>query len=174
MLFWTSFVIFALTFSLIHHYLPPFLVWISTALYCTVCNGGGGGIGLCWRPYSAGVLHSVSDQIQNLQNCETTANKNLLQINTCRKVPLQIIFLRWQHFALPSMSPTVSFYVAQSIFGIVLQEVLLQHAAAARPAAPGPGVGGGGRSQGDSYWGPQRQGPDPTRPLQELCCRRAG
>jgi hypothetical protein len=27
-------------------------------------------------PYSAGVLHSVSDQIQNLQNCFTTTNKN--------------------------------------------------------------------------------------------------
>jgi hypothetical protein len=26
--------------------------------------------------YSAGVLHSVSDQIQNLQNCFTTPNKN--------------------------------------------------------------------------------------------------
>jgi hypothetical protein len=27
-------------------------------------------------PYSAGVLHSVSDQIQNLLNCFTTPNKN--------------------------------------------------------------------------------------------------
>jgi hypothetical protein len=27
-------------------------------------------------PYSAGVLHSVSDQIQNLQNCFTTPNEN--------------------------------------------------------------------------------------------------
>jgi hypothetical protein len=26
-------------------------------------------------PYSAGVVHSVSDQIQNLQNCFTTPNK---------------------------------------------------------------------------------------------------
>jgi hypothetical protein len=26
--------------------------------------------------YSAGVYHSVSDQIQNLQNCYTTRNKN--------------------------------------------------------------------------------------------------
>jgi hypothetical protein len=26
-------------------------------------------------PYSAGVFHSVSDQIQNLQNCFTTPNK---------------------------------------------------------------------------------------------------
>jgi hypothetical protein len=31
---------------------------------------------LCCRPYSAGVLHSVSYQIQNLQNCFTTPNKN--------------------------------------------------------------------------------------------------
>jgi hypothetical protein len=37
--------------------------------------GGGGGVELCCRPYSAGVLHSVSDQIQNLQNCFTTLNK---------------------------------------------------------------------------------------------------
>ncbi len=28
---------------------------------------GGGGVELCWRPYSAGVLHSVPDQIQNIQ-----------------------------------------------------------------------------------------------------------
>jgi hypothetical protein len=27
------------------------------------------GVESCWRPYSAGVYHSVSDQIQNLQNC---------------------------------------------------------------------------------------------------------
>jgi hypothetical protein len=27
------------------------------------------------KPYSAGVLHSVADQIQNLQNCFTTPNK---------------------------------------------------------------------------------------------------
>ncbi len=40
--------------------------------------GGGGGVGdveLCCRPCSAGVLHSVSDQIQNLQNCFTTPKK---------------------------------------------------------------------------------------------------
>jgi hypothetical protein len=30
----------------------------------------------CCRPYFAGVQHSVSDQIQNLQNCYTTPNKN--------------------------------------------------------------------------------------------------
>ncbi len=35
----------------------------------------GGGVELCCGPYSAGVLHSVSDQIQNLQNCFTTPNK---------------------------------------------------------------------------------------------------
>ena len=31
--------------------------------------------GLCCKPYSAGILHSVSDQIQNLPNCFTTPNK---------------------------------------------------------------------------------------------------
>ncbi len=39
------------------------------------CEGSGWGVELCCRPYSAGVLHSVSDQIQNLQNCFTTSNK---------------------------------------------------------------------------------------------------
>ncbi len=39
-------------------------------------RGGGGGVELHFRPYSAGVLQSVSHQIQNLQNCFTTPNKN--------------------------------------------------------------------------------------------------
>jgi hypothetical protein len=39
----------------------------------TVCDCGGM---LKCGPYSAGVLHSVSDQIQNLQSCFTTPNKN--------------------------------------------------------------------------------------------------
>ncbi len=46
----------------------------------TVCDCGGGGVGgvgveMYCGPYSVGVLHSVSDQIQNLQNCFTTPNK---------------------------------------------------------------------------------------------------
>ncbi len=47
----------------------------------TVCDCGGGWWGVLklemyCGPYSAGVLHSVADQIQNLQNCFTTPNKN--------------------------------------------------------------------------------------------------
>ncbi len=38
--------------------------------------GGVGGVEMYCGPYSAGVLHSVSDQIQNLRNCFTTPNKN--------------------------------------------------------------------------------------------------
>ncbi len=38
-------------------------------------GGGGGGVELCCRPYSAGVLHSVSDQIQNLQIASPTPTK---------------------------------------------------------------------------------------------------
>ncbi len=41
-----------------------------------VAVGDGGDVELYCRPYPAGVLHSVSDQIQNLQNCFTTPNKN--------------------------------------------------------------------------------------------------
>ncbi len=40
-----------------------------------VCGCGGGGVELCCRPYSAGVSHSVSDQIQNLKYCFSTLNK---------------------------------------------------------------------------------------------------
>ncbi len=39
----------------------------------SVCLRGGGD--LCCRPYSAGILHSASDQIQKLPNCFTTPNK---------------------------------------------------------------------------------------------------
>ena len=35
----------------------------------------GGGDGFYCRPYSAGILHSVSDQMQNLPNYFTTPNK---------------------------------------------------------------------------------------------------
>ncbi len=38
-------------------------------------RGGGSGGELCCRPYSAGILHSVSDQMQNLPNYFTTPNK---------------------------------------------------------------------------------------------------
>jgi hypothetical protein len=41
----------------------------------TMCDCGGGGVEMYCGPYSAGVLHSVSDQIRNLQNCFTAPNK---------------------------------------------------------------------------------------------------
>ncbi len=55
---------------------PPPLPKLNVQYVQTVCGcGGGGGVELCCRPYSAGVLHSVSDQIQNLHNWFTTPNK---------------------------------------------------------------------------------------------------
>jgi hypothetical protein len=56
---------------------PPFLIY-SICRQCVTVGGmwGWGDVELCCRPYSAGVLHSVSDQIQNLQNCYTTPNRN--------------------------------------------------------------------------------------------------
>ncbi len=55
---------------------PPYPVWIST-LYTRIQCVMGGGEGVCMGFWAS--------------------------INTCRKVPLQVIF-RWRHFALPSMS----------------------------------------------------------------------
>jgi hypothetical protein len=60
--------------------LPPSLLpnvqySIQTVCDCGVGGGGGGGVEMYCGPYSAGVLHSVSDQIQDLQNCFTTPNK---------------------------------------------------------------------------------------------------
>jgi hypothetical protein len=58
--------------------LPP-LPKLNVQYIQTVCVCGGGvGVELCcgpYSPYSAGVLSSVSDQIQNLQNWSTTPNK---------------------------------------------------------------------------------------------------
>ncbi len=55
---------------------PPFSVWISI-LYTRIQCVCGGGYGML----------------------------GLRQINTGRKIPLQVNFFRWRHFALPSMSP---------------------------------------------------------------------
>jgi hypothetical protein len=52
---------------------PPKPKYLNVQYIQTVC-GCGGDVELCCRPYSAGVLHSVSDQ--NLQNCFTNPNKN--------------------------------------------------------------------------------------------------
>jgi hypothetical protein len=46
------------------------------SLYRQCVTVGGGGVEMYCGPYSARVLHSVSDQFQNLQNCFTTPNKN--------------------------------------------------------------------------------------------------
>ncbi len=56
---------------------PPPLPKLNVQYIKTVCGAvGGGGVELYCRPYSAGVLHSISDQIQSRQNCFTTQNKN--------------------------------------------------------------------------------------------------
>ncbi len=58
---------------------PPSSLCQST-VYTDNKLGGGGGCSVesCWRPYSAGEFNPlISDKIQNLQNCQTTPNKNL-------------------------------------------------------------------------------------------------
>ncbi len=51
---------------------PPQLNVQYIQTVCGCGKGEMGGVELCCRPDSAG----VSDQIQNLQNCHTTPNKN--------------------------------------------------------------------------------------------------
>jgi hypothetical protein len=56
--------------------LLPFSMYSIYRQCVTVGWVGGRGVEMYCGPYSAGVLHSVSDKIQNLQNCFTTPDKN--------------------------------------------------------------------------------------------------
>jgi hypothetical protein len=73
----TDFAAFCLTDFIDWRYIHSWFVF-STQLVCDCGGRGGGGVEMyCGRgPDSAGVLHSVSDQIQNLNYCFTTPNKN--------------------------------------------------------------------------------------------------
>jgi hypothetical protein len=58
---------------------PPPLPKLNVQYIQTVCGCGGWGVGgveVYCGPYFAGISHSVSDQIQNLQHCFTTPNEN--------------------------------------------------------------------------------------------------
>ncbi len=71
-----------------------------------VAKGGGG---VCWTSYTAGFLHSLCDQIENLQNYLPTPVKNLEEERvSCRQTSaaksLSRIFSRQRNFALPSIS----------------------------------------------------------------------
>jgi hypothetical protein len=68
-----------------------------------------GGVESFWRPYSAGLLHSLSYQIQNLQN--GLQRKNLggegglnQMVTSSRKSPYAGYFLSEEIFALSSLS----------------------------------------------------------------------
>ncbi len=66
---------------------------------CTVCVWGGGGeVGGRWivlcRPYSAGILHSVSEQMQNLPNYFTTPNKMTSENNIKEVLRREIRWLK--------------------------------------------------------------------------------
>ncbi len=63
------------TFSLTSSPLPPPLPNVQYILYRQCVTVRGGGVEMYCGPYSAGVLHSVSDQIWNLLNCFTALNK---------------------------------------------------------------------------------------------------
>jgi hypothetical protein len=68
---------------------PPPVPKLNVHYKQTVCVWGGDE--LCCRPYSAGILHSVSDQIQNLPNCFTTPNKMTSEDDITGLVSLNIL-----------------------------------------------------------------------------------
>jgi hypothetical protein len=72
---------------------PPPLPKVNEQYVCGCVGGGVGGVELYCKPYSTGVYHSVSDQIQNLQNCYNTPNKNTNKYNILGLVSLRFLHL---------------------------------------------------------------------------------
>ncbi len=101
--------------------LPPPFPKLNVQYIQTVCLGRG----LSCTPYSAGFLHSVSDQIQNLQNCYTTPNKmtseddikGLVSLKFLRPCQDPIPLWRWnlwpQGNCIPPVTHTVFYTVAR-------------------------------------------------------------
>ena len=82
------------TFSLTSFPLPPFPMYSTVYRQCVT---GGGGVEMYCGPYSAGVLHSFSDQIQNLQNCFTTPNKMTSEDDIKGLVSLKFLRPWWKY-----------------------------------------------------------------------------
>ncbi len=89
---------------------PSPLPKLNVQFIQTVCvwgGGDGGWIVLC-RPYSAGILHSVSDQMQNLPNYVTTPNKMTSENDIKGLVSFK--FLRpWLAGSAPAFSDSLPF-----------------------------------------------------------------
>ncbi len=77
---------------------PPLPVWISILYIRIPCViGGGGGYGILLETiFYRSFTHCIWPD-------HPKGGWGVWQINTCRKVPLQVNFFRWWHFALPSM-----------------------------------------------------------------------
>ncbi len=93
--------------------LPPPSQSQRTVYTDSLClwGGGWGGVELCCRPYSAGIYHSVSDQIHNLQNCYTTQTKAPVK-TTFRDWCLYSSFVRAQfHLTLKVWWPYATLFV---------------------------------------------------------------
>jgi hypothetical protein len=75
---------------------PPSQTKCTVYLDSVCLRGGRWGVELCCRPYSAGILHSVSDQIQNLPNCFTTPNKMTIEDDIKGLVSLKFLRPWWR------------------------------------------------------------------------------
>ncbi len=85
---------------------------------CLRGGEGGGWIVLC-RPYSAGVLHSVSDQMQNLPNYFTAPNKMTSEflrscMGPCFEVDLTSPYVDSNTFTMGNLMPESTLTLCQS------------------------------------------------------------
>ncbi len=87
---------------------PPFPLSKLNVLYSVyrqcVWLGGGGDVELCTIPYSAVVLHSVSGQIQNLQNCYPTPKQMTSKDDIKGLVSLSSFIHEAQYIFVPLVS----------------------------------------------------------------------
>ncbi len=105
------------TFSLTSPPLLPSQTKYTVYTIHTVCGcGGGGGCWIVLLQYSAGVLHYVSDQIQNLQNCFTTPNEMASKDDIKGSVSLKFLRPCIRIFCTLEVAPgTILFYsISQS------------------------------------------------------------
>ncbi len=107
---------------------PPLLVWISSEYVRIQCvrGGGRGTVSGCviehilQKFYTLYLTRFSTYKIAGPPQLKPRKGGDLRHKNTCRKVFLHVIFLRWRHFALPSMS--LIFLLVQKSCKIVAQQ----------------------------------------------------
>jgi hypothetical protein len=119
---------------------PPPLPKLNVLFIQTVSvwGGEGGGWIVLYRPYSAGILHSVSDQMQNLPNYFTTPNKMTSENDIKGLVSLKFLRPCFQAF-LASPTPSLCLLLTQSTQRMAMATSGVHPIMMVKSAQPGAG-----------------------------------